>query len=70
MPRAVGLDRIHEIMNGDVNPFKGNGTQPFSANYRKILQQRKGLPVYQKMEEFYDVVSISFGFPLVAPAFR
>lgn len=55
VPRAVGLDKIHEIMGGDVNPFKGNGTQPYSANYRKILQQRKGLPVYQKMQEFYDV---------------
>jgi hypothetical protein len=58
VPRAVGLDKIHEIMGGDVNPFKGNGTQPYSANYRKILQQRKGLPVYQKMQEFYDVVSV------------
>jgi hypothetical protein len=58
IPRAVGLGKIHEIMNGDINPFRGDGKQPFSANYRKILQQRKGLPVYQKMEEFYDVASL------------
>jgi pre-mRNA-splicing factor ATP-dependent RNA helicase DHX15/PRP43 len=41
--------------DGDVNPFKNQ--QPFSANYKKILEQRKGLPVYQKMTEFLEVFS-------------
>lgn len=53
--RNVPLDRIHKILDGDTNPFRGNGSTPFSANYRKILKQRKGLPVFQKMEEFYKV---------------
>jgi pre-mRNA-splicing factor ATP-dependent RNA helicase DHX15/PRP43 len=38
-----------------VNPFKN--LAPFSANYKKILEQRKGLPVYQKMTEFLEVFS-------------
>lgn len=41
--------------DGDVNPFKD--LVPFSANYKKILEQRKGLPVYQKMTEFLEVFS-------------
>ena len=36
-----------------MNPFKSSA--PFSAQYKKILAQRKGLPVYQKMEEFLTV---------------
>jgi pre-mRNA-splicing factor ATP-dependent RNA helicase DHX15/PRP43 len=43
------------IQDGDVNPFKNQA--PFSANYKKILEQRKGLPVYQKMTEFLEVFS-------------
>lgn len=39
--------------DGDVNPFKSSA--PFSPSYRKILLQRKGLPVYQKMQEFLDI---------------
>lgn len=43
-------------MDGDINPFKGDGKSvPFSPAYKKILEGRKNLPVYQKMEEFYDV---------------
>ena len=38
-----------------MNPFKNQA--PFSANYKKILEQRKGLPVYQKMTEFLEVFS-------------
>ncbi|KAJ9112442.1 DEAH-box ATP-dependent RNA helicase prp43 [Naganishia adeliensis] len=55
VPGKVTLDQAQAIMDGDVNPFKGDGTTPFSANYRKILQGRKQLPVFQKMKEFYDV---------------
>lgn len=43
------------MQDGDVNPFKNQA--PFSANYKKILEQRKGLPVYQKMTEFLEVFS-------------
>ncbi|WWC91392.1 uncharacterized protein L201_006336 [Kwoniella dendrophila CBS 6074] len=55
VPRKVSVAQAKSIMDGDVNPFKG--LQPFSASYRKILEQRKGLPVYQKMQEFLTVFS-------------
>ena len=55
VPGKVTLEQAQAIMDGDINPFKGDGTVPFSANYKKILQGRKQLPVYQKMKEFYDV---------------
>lgn len=43
-------------MDGDVNPFKKGFTKaPFSPNYRKILAGRKKLPVFDKMQEFFDV---------------
>lgn len=41
--------------DGDINPFKN--LAPFSPQYRKILDQRKNLPVYQKMQEFLSVFS-------------
>ncbi|KAJ9106285.1 DEAH-box ATP-dependent RNA helicase prp43 [Naganishia friedmannii] len=55
VPGKVTLDQTIAIMDGDINPFKGDGTTPYSANYKRILQGRKQLPVYQKMKEFYDV---------------
>lgn len=55
VPGKVTLEQAQAIMDGEINPFKGDGTTPFSANYKKILQGRKQLPVYQKMKEFYDV---------------
>lgn len=38
-----------------MNPFKG--LAPFSPSYRKILEVRKKLPVYDKMDEFLKVFS-------------
>ncbi|OCF30569.1 pre-mRNA-splicing factor ATP-dependent RNA helicase DHX15/PRP43 [Kwoniella heveanensis BCC8398] len=55
VPRKVSVAQAKSIMDGDVNPFKG--LAPFSASYKKILEQRKGLPVYQKMQEFLTVFS-------------
>ncbi|WVQ93389.1 hypothetical protein IAU59_000458 [Kwoniella sp. CBS 9459] len=55
VPRKVSVAQAKTIMDGDVNPFKG--LAPFSASYKKILEQRKGLPVYQKMQEFLTVFS-------------
>lgn len=40
--------------NGDINPFT---KQPHSANYKKILEARKKLPVYAQMSQFLDMVS-------------
>ncbi|KAK4685021.1 pre-mRNA-splicing factor ATP-dependent RNA helicase DHX15/PRP43, partial [Tremellales sp. Uapishka_1] len=55
VPRKVTVDQAKAIMDGEVNPFKQ--LAPFSNNYKKILQGRKGLPVFQKMEEFLEVFS-------------
>lgn len=41
--------------NGEVNPFT---KQPYSNSYKKILEGRKKLPVYDKMEEFYKIVRL------------
>nr|ODN88577.1 pre-mRNA-splicing factor ATP-dependent RNA helicase DHX15/PRP43 [Cryptococcus depauperatus CBS 7841] len=53
VPRKVTVQQAKNIMDGDVNPFKD--LAPWSSVYRKILAQRKGLPVYQKMQEFLTV---------------
>ncbi|KAL0247548.1 hypothetical protein I308_103618 [Cryptococcus tetragattii IND107] len=53
VPRKVTVDQAKKIMDGDVNPFKN--LAPWSNTYKKILEQRKGLPVYQKMQEFLTV---------------
>jgi HrpA-like RNA helicase len=34
------------------NPFTN---RPFSASYTKILEGRRKLPVYERMQEFYDI---------------
>jgi hypothetical protein len=53
------VDQTKNLMHGDVNPFKKGAVKaPFSANYRKILEGRKKLPVFDKMQEFFDVVSL------------
>jgi hypothetical protein len=58
VPRKVTVDQTKKLMDGDVNPFKKGAIKaPFSANYRKILEGRKKLPVFDKMQEFFDVVS-------------
>ncbi len=56
VPRKVTVAQTKKLMDGDVNPFRKAGKAPFSANYRKILEGRKKLPVFDKMQEFYDVV--------------
>ncbi|TYJ54362.1 hypothetical protein B9479_005028 [Cryptococcus floricola] len=53
VPRKVTVDQAKKIMDGGVNPFKN--LSPWSNNYKKILEQRKGLPVYQKMQEFLSI---------------
>ena len=44
---------------GDVNPFT---KRPHSAQYKKILEARKKLPVFGQMDDFLKIVSRSFGF--------
>lgn len=55
VPRMVTTEQAKNILDGEVNPFKG--LAPFSPSYKKILEQRKGLPVYQKMTEFLEIFS-------------
>lgn len=38
----------------DLNPFT---KMPHTAQYRKILEMRKKLPVFTQMEDFYKMVS-------------
>lgn len=47
--------KLTKLQDGDVNPFN---KKPYSAQYKKILQARKKLPVYAQMAEFYEMVSV------------
>lgn len=38
-----------------MNPFN---KQPYSPQYKKILEVRKTLPVYAQMTEFFEMVSL------------
>lgn len=42
------------FQEGEINPFT---KQPLSAQYKKILETRKKLPVYAQMDDFYKMVS-------------
>ena len=46
--------KIYIKQEHDNNPFT---KQPHSAQYKKILESRKKLPVFAQMEEFYKMVS-------------
>ncbi|KAH9895779.1 pre-mRNA-splicing factor ATP-dependent RNA helicase PRP43 [Cubamyces lactineus] len=49
LPRNVTSAQVLKAMEGDVNPFT---KKPHSAQYKKILEARKKLPVFGQMEEF------------------
>ncbi|KAL4242388.1 DEAD box helicase family protein [Abortiporus biennis] len=50
LPRHVTPKQVKKVMDGSINPFTN---QPFTAQYKRILESRKKLPVYTQMEEFY-----------------
>ncbi|KAJ3553686.1 hypothetical protein NM688_g3478 [Phlebia brevispora] len=50
LPRHVNASQVRKVMEHDLNPFT---KQPHTAQYRKILETRKKLPVFAQMEEFY-----------------
>ncbi|KAF7790146.1 hypothetical protein EIP86_001098 [Pleurotus ostreatoroseus] len=52
MPRHVTAAQVEKAMNHDLNPFT---KLPHTAQYRKILEGRRKLPVYAQMEEFYKM---------------
>ncbi|KAG6840945.1 DEAH-box ATP-dependent RNA helicase prp43 [Blastosporella zonata] len=54
MPRKVKGEQARKAMEQDINPFT---KQPHSAQYKKILEARKKLPVYAKMDEFFQMFS-------------
>ncbi|KAH6904007.1 pre-mRNA-splicing factor ATP-dependent RNA helicase PRP43 [Coprinopsis sp. MPI-PUGE-AT-0042] len=51
--REVKGDRVRLALESDVNPFT---LQPHTAQYRKILEERKKLPVFPQMDEFLTMV--------------
>ncbi|KAG2047895.1 P-loop containing nucleoside triphosphate hydrolase protein [Suillus hirtellus] len=52
LPREVTADQVHLALEHDINPFTN---QPYSAQYKKILESRKKLPVFAHMAEFYKI---------------
>ncbi|KAI8977852.1 pre-mRNA-splicing factor ATP-dependent RNA helicase PRP43 [Trametes punicea] len=54
LPRKVTAEQVLKAMEGDVNPFT---KKPHSAQYKKILDMRKKLPVFGQMDEFLKMFS-------------
>ncbi|KII84726.1 hypothetical protein PLICRDRAFT_126611 [Plicaturopsis crispa FD-325 SS-3] len=54
MPRRVKADQVRKALDHDLNAFT---KQPHSAQYKKILEMRRKLPVYGQMDEFYEMFS-------------
>lgn len=67
---------LTSLQEGNENPFT---RLPHSAQYAKILEARKKLPVFAQMAEFYEMVSPALSFvcegaiesaPQVAPGIK
>ncbi|KAL1942317.1 hypothetical protein VTO73DRAFT_6381 [Trametes versicolor] len=54
LPRKVTSEQALKAMESDINPFS---KKPHSAQYKKILQDRKKLPVFSQMDQFLKMVS-------------
>ncbi|KAF9505957.1 hypothetical protein BS47DRAFT_480082 [Hydnum rufescens UP504] len=52
VPRFVTAKQARVVLDGGINPFT---KLPYSAQFKKILESRKKLPVYAQMDEFYDI---------------
>ncbi|KAG2068637.1 P-loop containing nucleoside triphosphate hydrolase protein [Suillus decipiens] len=52
VPRMVNADQVRQALEHDLNPFT---KQPHTAQYKKILEARKKLPVFAQMTEFYKI---------------
>jgi pre-mRNA-splicing factor ATP-dependent RNA helicase DHX15/PRP43 len=48
----VNADQVRQALEHDLNPFT---KQPHTAQYKKILEARKKLPVFAQMTEFYKI---------------
>ncbi|KAH9458984.1 hypothetical protein MJO28_010337 [Puccinia striiformis f. sp. tritici] len=56
IPRKATGKQVLEAMDHPKNPFTG---QRYSQQYKTILDQRKGLPVFKQMPEFYRMYNKS-----------
>ncbi|KDQ22740.1 hypothetical protein PLEOSDRAFT_1050814 [Pleurotus ostreatus PC15] len=56
IPRKVTGEQARKALEHDLNPFTKPLT-PHTAQYRKILESRKKLPVYAQMDDFFTVFS-------------
>ncbi|EIW52885.1 pre-mRNA-splicing factor ATP-dependent RNA helicase PRP43 [Trametes versicolor FP-101664 SS1] len=54
LPRKVTSEQALKAMESDTNPFS---KKPHSAQYKKILQDRKKLPVFSQMDQFLKMFS-------------
>ncbi|KAG0695850.1 P-loop containing nucleoside triphosphate hydrolase protein [Suillus ampliporus] len=52
VPQMVSADQVRLALEHDLNPFT---KQPHTAQYKKILEARKKLPVFAQMTEFYKI---------------
>ncbi|KAG2364423.1 P-loop containing nucleoside triphosphate hydrolase protein [Suillus spraguei] len=52
LPREVTAAQVHLALERDTNPFTN---QPHTAQYKKILETRKTLPVFAHMAAFYKI---------------
>ncbi|KAG2129132.1 P-loop containing nucleoside triphosphate hydrolase protein [Suillus clintonianus] len=50
--REATADQVRLALEHDINPFT---KQPRTAQYKKILEDRKKLPVFTHMAEFYEI---------------
>ncbi|KAI8929701.1 P-loop containing nucleoside triphosphate hydrolase protein [Entophlyctis helioformis] len=53
VPGQTTVEQAEALENGPTNPYTG---RPFSNEYRKILAQRKNLPVHKQRAEFLDLI--------------
>ncbi|KAG6850371.1 DEAH-box ATP-dependent RNA helicase prp43 [Arthromyces matolae] len=49
---------FHKLQEHDLNPFT---KEPLTPQYKKILEARKKLPVYAKMDEFFQMIIVMVG---------
>ncbi|GLB43017.1 putative P-loop containing nucleoside triphosphate hydrolase protein [Lyophyllum shimeji] len=54
IPRQVNGEQVRNAIDGAINPFT---KRPFSTKYQGFLEARKKLPVYEKMDEFFQMLS-------------
>ena len=52
--REVTGAQARAVLDSGVNAFAKDGLKPYSASHAHILTQRKELPVYAQMDEFYE----------------